>query len=105
MSGTSTRDAAGFGDTLLATFFREYRELESQRVLSRNDVSAEVRATWCHDMGRSYVDLIVIREDARGNLRQPRAGASATRAPSAFAILIDGVSREPSGVAHRKMRW
>lgn len=48
-------------------FFREYRELESLRVLSRNDVSAEVRATWRHDMGRSHVDLILIRENARGN--------------------------------------
>jgi hypothetical protein len=53
-------------------FFREFRELESLRVISRNDVSAEVRATWRHDMGRSYVDLFLIRENPRGN---PAAGA------------------------------
>lgn len=48
-------------------FFRVFQRLISVEVLSQNDVSARVRATWEHDMGRSYVDLMLIREDSRGS--------------------------------------
>lgn len=48
-------------------FFRDFERLISVNVRSQNEVSARVRATWEHGLGRSYVDLVLIREDSSGN--------------------------------------